>query len=402
MRRFIFQSHKNKQPPADRLPPHHGHTLRHDSVISRQSSAQTDKSLVSKPVRMGALATLLIGGIVWLGYNKEQNLPITEQALSIPTNTSVTSTVKQAPAAPTVTVPAHKTATPIPAVAVSNLTNDQNSTQLSSANAQAIRLAQQGDGIAAVTQLEQALLNDPEAGPAFNNLRRLYAGFATQSYELAINPSKHQDVLVELVDQQKQKHTVTLVADANTQQRQIPLLTDQVKEAVTLPAATINNTLPPTGVNPAASNSALAANTTPAPQAVTTTAMAIPPKPTPPKLTAEDRKELNKAIMSALKNWAEAWSQKNVDGYLNSYSPTYAPKGTSHKDWADYRRVRIQAPHFIKVELSDQNAILHDATHAKVTFTQSYASDTLKARDKKVVDMELIDNKWLITFESGR
>jgi hypothetical protein len=31
-----------------------------------------------------------------------------------------------------------------------------------------------------------------------------------------------------------------------------------------------------------------------------------------------------------------------------------------------------------------------------------YASDALKANDKKTLELELIDNQWLIISESGR
>jgi hypothetical protein len=122
----------------------------------------------------------------------------------------------------------------------------------------------------------------------------------------------------------------------------------------------------------------------------------------PVELTAQERKEINTAIMQALKAWADAWSKKDVDGYLSAYSANYAPKGVSRKEWVEYRRLRIQTPKFIQVELSDQKVMLKGATHAKVSFTQSYVSDTLRERNTKHIDMELIDGKWLITYESGR
>lgn len=68
----------------------------------------------------------------------------------------------------------------------------------------------------------------------------------------------------------------------------------------------------------------------------------------------------------------------------------------------DYRQERILAPKRIKVELSDVKIVLVKPNLAKVSFLQSYTSDTLSARDQKTLELELINNAWLITSESGR
>jgi len=343
---------------------------------------------------------------------------LVEQSLSLNHDKSTGGETKAAPVQqplPAVVSAAPKLSPPIPAIQTYHANPVTSATVVSSlevSNQKAIELAKQGDSQGAVAQLESALLSDPGAGLVFENLKRLYAGFATQSYQMALEPTKTSPVLVELYDMQ-QKHTITLAA-ANT-------AVIMRKPSVTQVANSAMPALPSLPVLASASEvtvpSAPAAVASPKLESLpvlvekprelmieqpVSKPIEVVTSPKPVELTAQERKEMNTAIMQALKAWADAWSKKDVDGYLSAYSVGYAPKGISRKDWAEYRRVRIQAPKFIQVVLSDQKAILKGSTHAKVSFTQSYVSDTLQSRNTKHIDMELIDGKWLITYESGR
>lgn len=244
---------------------------------------------------------------------------------------------------------------------------------LSNANTQAIQLAVKGDVTKATTQLENALLADPQAGPVFENLRKLYAGFAAQSYQLAVASNKQQPITVELNDA-KQTYTVNL-----------PLLATNTNERRTLANADNNNaekiTTTENKTEPSTTNVNVATNTpTPAPTptkvANVAPAVVAPPAPVkappPPPLTAAERREINTAVMAAVKRWSEAWSQKDSKAYIQAYAPNYAPKTMTHKAWVAYRTERLAAPIFITVELADQKAILLDPTHVRVSFYKIY------------------------------
>jgi hypothetical protein len=406
MRRSIFHRHKpNKL--ADRLRPVGQEPI--GTHEAKHAQNEVRKNFIGKNFRIGAILTLIAAGIALMSQKSTQPLPTTEQVLALPNSTAkTTNIVEQAPTIPTRMPP--PPLPPINAVPVSNIAHNANPSTIGIANAQAIQSARNGDPISAVAQLESALLNDQQAGPAFDNLRRLYAGFATQSYQMAIDPNKNQAVIVELNDSQ-QKHNIQIpVMTYNAGNRIALTKTDNTQAMPTLPAASLPNltvekpTIAPSN-NPTeviGMPTLVSNNITMPIQTPTQPPIPEPVIKLPPPLTANERKEINSAVMQALKNWSEAWSKQDVATYLSSYSPTYAPKGTTHKDWAEYRQIRLTVPKFVKVELSDQKAILTDNTHVRVSFTQSYASDTLRTKDKKTLELELIDNTWLITSESGR
>jgi hypothetical protein len=271
---------------------------------------------------------------------------------------------------------------------------------LSNANQKAIELALAGQTSQATTTLEQALLNDPQAGMVFDNLRRLYAGFASQSYQLAIEPNKPKPVTVELASAD-QPIAVQLPAPQPIIQNK-PSSTFETTQAAETSRPPLVNQAPQlpsiteTPKEPAATMEAKPITTaTPVPAQKVT-------EPTPAQKEAAQRKAQQQAIHQALKHWTDAWSKQDIKAYFASYAPSYSPKNTTRKAWMDYRQERILAPKRIKVELSDVKIVLLKANLAKVSFSQSYTSDTLSARDQKTLELELINNTWLITSESGR
>jgi hypothetical protein len=39
------------------------------------------------------------------------------------------------------------------------------------------------------------------------------------------------------------------------------------------------------------------------------------------------------AVLQAVNAWASAWSSRNLDGYLDAYSKSFAPEGKSRDEW---------------------------------------------------------------------
>lgn len=420
MRRSIF----HRQTPnklADKLRPVGTATIGHSAESNKTQNTvrRIRNKLTNKNIRIGAILTIIAASIAWMGQRNPPPLLTTEQSIALP-DKDKKDTTEEKPAVAN-NLPAIK-ALPV-ATTQSIGTQSEN---LNEANEQAIHSAQHGDPLAAVNQLEAALLNDKQAGLVFDNLRKLYAGFATQSYQLAMDPNKNQAVIVELSDAQ-QKYNIEIPAMATNGGNRLALASnsDTPKTMPLLPPVSAQTTIAavasnvptvktpiPTPPNTLAmvdnSNNTQQAPAPTIPKAEPVIAKLTPapiPDPVikrPEPLSASERKEINAAVMQALKNWSDAWSKQDVDAYIASYSSEYTPKGTTHKEWADYRRTRLTAPKFVKVELSDQKAILIDNTHVRVIFTQSYASDTLKAKDKKTLELELINNTWHITSESGR
>jgi len=118
----------------------------------------------------------------------------------------------------------------------------------------------------------------------------------------------------------------------------------------------------------------------------------------------EDEKAKNRrAVETAAKNWANAWSAQDVDSYLASYGKEFVPpKGLSRKAWERERRIRLRKPRFIKITLSDIKINLHGKDYAEVRFTQAYQSDTYGDKVKKEILMRKVSDKWMITQERTR
>jgi len=118
------------------------------------------------------------------------------------------------------------------------------------------------------------------------------------------------------------------------------------------------------------------------------------------KPTADDGADEEQAISDAVNNWSKAWSAKDVDKYLASYSDTFKPaKGESRKAWEQTRRDRVSKPASINVELADQKVTLDGNDSAKVTFKQTYRAGGKPIRTAKTLMMKKTNGVWLIDQE---
>ena len=101
------------------------------------------------------------------------------------------------------------------------------------------------------------------------------------------------------------------------------------------------------------------------------------------------------AVISALKNWRDAWISLNPDSYFAFYAPQY----TTRESWKTARRARLQNAQKITLELNDIQVTMQDAKHASTTFEQHYASATFKDQVQKTLYWEEIAGKWQIVNE---
>lgn len=125
-----------------------------------------------------------------------------------------------------------------------------------------------------------------------------------------------------------------------------------------------------------------------------------PSKPEAPKPAKPDTSERD-AVLAQVNGWAKAWAAQNVDSYLGYYGRDFEPpKGMTHKQWAEERRSRIEGKGRIRVEISSPEVVVTGNT-AKVTFRQTYESDRLTARSRKVLVLTKNGGKWQIKQESS-
>ncbi len=107
-------------------------------------------------------------------------------------------------------------------------------------------------------------------------------------------------------------------------------------------------------------------------------------------------------ILKAVNVWAQAWSKKDVDGYLAAYAKDFkTPGGEARDDWEKARRARIEAPKSIAVGIEQAKVTMAGTDSASVTFRQSYRSDKLKSSSRKTLVMTRAEGRWLIREEKS-
>lgn len=225
----------------------------------------------------------------------------------------------------------------------------------------AVIYAGQGQYDKARAALEQSIRTHPSYATAYENLGDVYAKLASQAYGKALQ----------------------LDASNTGAQNKLSLVRELVGEP--RPSAVAK-------VEPQKTESPKVAAGEPQKPAE--------PKPAPPAAPKNDPAD----VMQAVRAWAEAWSRKDVEGYLSHYAASFDPPGKeSRADWAKTRKERIDAPKTISVSIESPNVTMRGADEAQVSFRQNYRSDLLKSTSRKTLDMVRTDKGWQIRREqSGR
>jgi Flp pilus assembly protein TadD/ketosteroid isomerase-like protein len=219
----------------------------------------------------------------------------------------------------------------------------------------AVIYASQGQYDKARAALEQSIRTHPSYATAYENLGDVYAKLASQAYDKALK----------------------LDSSNAGAQNKLALVRD------------LTGRLPPAA---APTTVAVAAVSKPTPT----------PKPAPsakpaPKAPAVD----NGAVLETVQAWAQAWSRKDVDAYLGFYAKDFrTPKGEARADWEKQRRQRILAPKSIAVSIDAPRVSREGDAQAKVSFRQTYKSNTFSASGPKTLSMvRSEDGRWRIRQE---
>ena len=105
--------------------------------------------------------------------------------------------------------------------------------------------------------------------------------------------------------------------------------------------------------------------------------------------------------IEVVRNWAQAWSNQDIDQYLGFYSPDFVPShGVSRSAWASARRDRLKQPSFIQIDVSDEEIDFKNNERVRITFIQGYQSDTYSDRVRKALVLVMKSGQWKIIRES--
>jgi tetratricopeptide (TPR) repeat protein len=290
----------------------------------------------------------------------------------------------------------------------------------------AVLYAERGEYDKARKALESAIKTHPSYATAHENLGDIYARMASQAYDKALQldngnarPQSKLALIKSLtppIPMLASRSTTasslgapsaTVIIANNGQVRVIeqtkPIVKDEVKaqsDSTQKPASVVTEIKP---------LNAKAASSKPEAQAETS-AKPVPPKATEPsKLAAEQSKPQEQAkpgssvdeqaIEQAVRQWAKAWSDKNVAAYLESYGAGFkTPDGQSRQDWEKTRKQRISAPASISVEVSNLR-LKQDGELVRASFKQSYRAGGTAMRTSKTLVLKKGGNRWLIEQE---
>jgi ketosteroid isomerase-like protein len=105
-------------------------------------------------------------------------------------------------------------------------------------------------------------------------------------------------------------------------------------------------------------------------------------------------------VIRTVNNWAEAWSNHDVNGYLGFYAPDFqSPTGEPRSDWEAARKLRIAKTRKVEIRAEAPKVKFAGNSRATVTFRQSFRSASLKAASTKTLVLIKSGDRWLIQQE---
>ena len=260
----------------------------------------------------------------------------------------------------------------------------------------AVLYAQQKQYDKARGALEMAIRTHPSYSIAHENLGDVYAKLASQAYDKALQLDSSNATT------QTKLSMIKELISTSSKPGVKPTATTSARPTAELPPAKV-----------AASEAPKPAPIVPTPAAAPAKAVDKAPEPvatakpaetkTPAENAGADKAPLANAaeaeVTKAVLGWANAWSRKDVKGYLAYYAGDFQPpNGLTRKAWEAERAQRIDKPGKLQVKVDDIK-VTFAGDKATVRFRQSYASATLKSSAGKTMVFVKSGNKWLISQE---
>jgi tetratricopeptide (TPR) repeat protein len=248
----------------------------------------------------------------------------------------------------------------------------------------AVLYAQQRQYEKAKNALEMAIRTHPSYATAHENLGDIYARMASQAYDKALQIDSSNT---------SAQSKLALIRD---------LMGTSSRPATLASRSTSGKVPPPAPATPAAKvEVATAAKSEPAPVVKSEPAPVAQPseaKPAPAvenHSAASDKQDVEKAI----RDWATAWSRKDIKTYLAAYAADFkTPGGEPRSAWEAERTRRIDKPASIQISI-EKMQITIEGDRATAKFRQYYTSGKFKSSTTKAMVLVSRSGKWLIQQE---
>lgn len=246
--------------------------------------------------------------------------------------------------------------------------------------------AAQGQYDKARVALEKALRTHPSYATAHDNLADIYTRLAGQAYSKALQlegtppPAPPRLAMIRELPGSAASATRPVVVAATTPPPAKPVV----------PPAPVAAVAPPPAPAPVAKPPIVAV----APAKPATQAPA--PAPTSAAAPVDGTREAEQAVRA----WAQAWSERNMNAYLAAYDPAFETGKQSRSAWEQERRARILGKSRITVNLLELQ-ITVKGNHAVAKFRQDYKADALAVLSRKTLELAKTGNRWLIVKEGS-
>ncbi len=244
----------------------------------------------------------------------------------------------------------------------------------------AVIYAASGEYDKAEEALRQAINTHPSYATAHENLGDIYAKMASQAYNNALKLDSNN---------QETKEKLSMISELISAPEPVAVARKTEIQHPDAESLAQNNLKP----------------------AVASEKAEVEPEPTLAKFEPEpetileppfDKEAARREVKTAVNSWANAWSAKDVDRYVKSYSAKFVPPNKlSRSRWEAQRRVRLSKPRYIKVLLDNVRIEILSQDLALVRFVQTYQSDNYKDKVNKQLLLNKVDGVWLISKEES-
>ena len=226
----------------------------------------------------------------------------------------------------------------------------------------AVLYGQQGLYDKARAALEMAIRTNPSYATAHENLGDVYAKLSSQSYAKALQLDPNNAAVAP---------KLTVIRELFGASKGRPA----APVAAATPA-TVAPALKPPAVAPATQAPAATPAVAPVAPPPKVAPVAVPPAPVPappPIAAAAGSAE----VEAAVREWAAAWSARDVKRYLGAYGRDFDPPGkVARAAWEAERKTRILGKNSIRVGISNMTISVNGA-NATAKFRQDYKADSL-------------------------
>ena len=249
----------------------------------------------------------------------------------------------------------------------------------------AVTLVAQGKSQQAIDVLQSGLRSHDGFASLYDNLLNVNASISRQQYMQALVPLKNE----------KPRLKPVALTDLGAVYYAPPVQLAVVEQPSPVPAAP-----KPVAVVEAKASAATPVANKPVLEKVVEAARPVVEPAVPMADNVPPLMGLEVELKSILLAWAEAWSRKDLQAYVNGYGKGYRPdENTTHAAWLKQREQRLRRPKWIKVRLDEMEFFVLEKDKVAVQLRQSYQSNSYRDIGRKEMVLELQDGQWKIVQE---